>query len=221
LRGTEVLWCYSKVLAKGDWAVLRTESVAGDWNWSYSEIFYWQEAGGFAYAVSEGTIHYLDFASQKWTRAARPKDGRITGITRNPDGSVGIMYSGGIFGSLYFLNDHGKTSEEVSSDFKVKKYPPLRTKSGTVFVRGGMGGIYGKMELHASTDGGRTWQNRGAPNNEHAAMLAMPTTGMFRVSLGQFGLFDIEQSDDEGLTWKVEYSNFDREAYEHQKKKPE
>jgi len=47
----------------------------------------------------------------------------------------------------------------------------------------------------------------------------LPTRGLFLVSSGQqFGLASIRHSEDGGRSWTTEYSNFDRAAYEAQKK---
>ena len=140
-------------------------------------------------------------------------------MTWNPDGSLGILTSpgggfGGVFASLYLTTDFGITWSEVKSDFSVSVSPPFRTQRGTLLVPGG---VFGKREMHASTDGGKTWVPRGEYPLDRR--LVITTQGLIGIDGGGLGLFGIWHSDDEGATWKSEYTNFDRTAYEQQRDK--
>jgi len=50
-------------------------------------------------------------------------------------------------------------------------------------------------------------------------LVMLPTRGVLAVDGGaRFGLARIRHSADEGATWRTEYSNFDRAAYEAEQK---
>ena len=66
---------------------------------------------------------------------------------------------------------------------------------------------------------GKTWQPVTDTMSSEEQIIVLPTAGVFRVSAGQhFGIASIRHSRDGGASWKTEYSNFDRAAYEAQKK---
>jgi len=220
-HANEVQLLRSTRLEHGDWHGLASDSVGKDFINGGNSAWLWRVPGGLGYAVSAGRIRHLDYASGRWSETKAANNNRLTSISPNPDGSLGILTSpgggfGGIFASLYLSSDFGATWSEVKSDFSVSVSPPRRTSRGTLLVPGG---VFGKQELHASTDGGKTWQARGDyPLGRR--LETMPTQGLVGVDAGGFGIFGIWHSDDEGATWKEEYSNFDRAVYEqsHEKK---
>jgi hypothetical protein len=51
-------------------------------------------------------------------------------------------------------------------------------------------------------------------------IVVLPTQGLLAVDSGaRFGLARIRHSADEGATWRIEYSNFDRSAYEAEQRR--
>jgi photosystem II stability/assembly factor-like uncharacterized protein len=133
----------------------------------------------------------------------------------NPTGSIGILTSpgggfGGIFSGLYLTRDEGRSWQEVKTEFSVKIAAPRETAKGTLLLPGG---VFSNPELHASRDGGKTWQ-KASDFSLDRTLHAMPSGAMLAVDLGQSGLFAVRHSGDEGATWSNEYSNFDRAAYE-------
>jgi hypothetical protein len=194
--------------------------VAFDFWSGANQAWFWRRSGGLAYAVSAGGLHFLDYASGRWSTAKAPNDSRLLGVAPNPTGSLGILTSpgggfGGVFASLYLSNDAALTWQEIKSDFKVKVSPPLQTKAGTLLLPGG---VFGDQELHASTDAGRTWSRRGEFKLDRR-LIPLPSGQLLAVDMGQFGLFAIRHSGDEGATWRVEYSNFDQAAFDAKAKK--
>jgi len=205
----------SATLDHGDWKSLATDSVATDFFNGGNRAWLWRVPGGLGYALSSGRIRRLDYATQRWTETKAANNNRLTRIVPNPDGSLAILTSpgggfGGVFASLYLSSDFGATWNEVKSDFTVSISPPHRTPKGTLLVPGG---VFGKNELHASADGGKTWQVRGEFPILRQLELT-PTQGLLGIDAGGLGIFSIWHSDDEGATWKPEYSNFDRAVYD-------
>ncbi|ARN18976.1 WD40/YVTN/BNR-like repeat-containing protein [Piscinibacter gummiphilus] len=211
---------HSAQLEGGRWSPLRQETVGFDfWNGANS-IWFWRRPGGFSYAVSEGSIHTLDFASGAWSMTKAPNGNRLVSVEANPNGSIGILTSpgggfAGIFASLYLSEDLGQHWQEVKPEFKVKVAPPRQLASGTLLV---MGGVFGTPELQASQDGGRTWQHR-APFALDRRLVVLPSGALLTVDSGQFGLFSVSRSTDDGATWRVEYSNYDARAAQATAKK--
>jgi hypothetical protein len=212
----------SATLERGDWRPLKTESVERS-HWSGENNFWiWSTKEGFAYAVSAGRIERYHFASQQWTRRSAPNDARFLGLAPHPGDTLGALTSpgggfGGIFATVYLSPDGGATWQEIDSPFKVKSYPPYLTPEGTLLLLGGYTG--NTRELQRSMDMGKTWQPVTDTMSSEEKIIVLPTAGVFRVSAGQqFGFASIQHSRDGGASWKTEYSNFDRAAYEAQKK---
>lgn len=219
-RDKQITLYRSDRLEAGDWKPLRSESVALDFWSGANHAWFWRRPGGLGYAVSAGALHFLDYASGRWTSVKAPNDSRLLGVSPNPNGSLGILTSpgggfGGVFASLYLSKDEGASWQEIKPDFKVKISPPLQTAAGTVLLPGG---VFGDQELHASSDGGLSWTRRGEFRLDQR-LVPLPSGQLLAVNMGLYGLFSIRHSSDEGVTWRVEYSNFDRAAHEAKAKK--
>lgn len=213
--GARVTLYHSPRLEGGQWKALRHENVGADfWN-GHNLAWIWRSKGGLGYAVSAGAIHWLDYTTGAWTDRQAPNNNRLISIAENPDGSLGILTSpgggfGGVFATMYTSSDRAQTWQEVKSEFKVKVSAPRRAPSGTLLVTGG---VFSDPELHTSTDDGKTWEKAGAFPRQHH-LVVLPSGRLLAVSVGALGLFDLQSSKDEGKTWRVDYSNFDRAAYD-------
>jgi len=213
---------HSARLDHGDWTSVAHDPMPKNTFFGGNQAWFWRLPGGLAYAMTSGRIRRLDYASGRWTESHAPNNDNLGKITLNPDGSLAILTSpgggfGGVLASLYLSTDFGATWTKVESDFNVSMNPPFRTRKGTLLVPGG---VFGKQEIHASTDGGKTWQARGE-FPVFRQLLTTPTQGLLGIEAGLYGRnFGIWHSADEGASWTLEYSNFDRVAYdlEHQNK---
>jgi hypothetical protein len=223
--GSEVTLYRSAVLDRGDWKALRKEDVSRSF-WSGANSFWaWSTANGFAYAVSQGSIWYYDFADSLFTERHAPNNNRLTTIAPSANGALGILTSpgggfGGVFATMYLSRDGAASWEEIKSPFNVKIAPPRLTQQGTMLVTGG---AFGKPELHASKDGGKTWSKVSEGVVELTEQIVVLSSGgLLAVDAGsRFGLAHIRHSADEGTTWRTEYSNFDRAFYDAEQKRKE
>jgi hypothetical protein len=212
----------SPKLDRGEWSAIRTEEVAFSF-WSGANNFWmWSTDSGFAYAVSEGRIGYYDYATKAWTQRRAPGTSRLVTLATSNKGALGILTSpgggfAGVFATLYLSTDRAATWTEVKSPFSIKIFAPRLLADGTWLVGGG---VFSDPELHASTDKGVTWQLRSDKFSLSENVVVLPTAGLLSIDPGaQFGLARIRHSADGGATWKVEYSNFDRAAYEAQQQR--
>ena len=202
----------------GDWTVVR-ELTLGSSIWSGGEQFWvWTTPEGFAYATGDGGLHRYDLAKASWTAAApTPKQHRIIGIAEDGAGHVGLLTSpgggfGGAFAGQFFSTDAGRSWRELNTEFKIKVTPPRRAGSGELVT---MGGVFSSPEMHASGDGGTTWAKRSEFSLDQNLHI-MPSGLMLAASRGSFGIFVVRVSKDHGKTWRAEFSNFDRRAFEAQ-----
>lgn len=208
----------SATLERGHWETLRTESVANDyWN-GINQMWIWSAPGGLAYAMSRGDIWRLDRASGQWTQHKSPGDNRFLAISVSPDGTLGAITSpggglGGPFASMYISGDQGVSWKEIQSPIKLKVMAPYRFAPGKLVLQSG---VSGESDLHVSHDDGLTWVKR--PSFTLGEQVTPTASGrLMRVSRGQDGVFSIYTSSTEGESWKLEYTNFDPEAYDRQR----
>lgn len=220
-QNSKVVLYRAEHLDKGDWREVRSENIAFSF-WSGANSFWmWPTERGFAYAISEGSIHNYHFKTKTWSDSHAPNKNRLIAIA--PAGeTLGVLTSpgggfGGMFASMYMSYDRGMTWETIKSPYKVKMYAPRALINGTLLVAGG--GMYAKEELQASEDHGQTWRVRSDKIGFKDDIVVLPSGGLLAIDAGaSFGLASIAYSSDNGATWKVEYSNFDRSVYELQKK---
>jgi hypothetical protein len=218
-HGREITLFQSRLLENGDWHLLRSESVESSF-WSGASSFWiWSTKRGFAYAVSAGQIRYYDFAAQQWTERAAPTNARLLRVAPQPGDTLGILTSprgaAGDFVSVYLSRDAGATWEESKSPFNVTVAPPYVSRGGTLLMQGGASG---SPELQESKDKGKTWQQVSDGIGREEQLVVLQTKGLFSTSSGaETGIGTIKRSTDNGRNWTVEYSTFDKDAYEVQK----
>jgi photosystem II stability/assembly factor-like uncharacterized protein len=211
----------SATLDHGDWKPVRKEHVAPSF-WSGANLFWaWPTQNGFPCAMSHGSLWFYDFASGQFTERRAPNNNRLVTVVPSANGALGILTSpgggfAGVFAGVYLSRDSAATWEEINSPFNVKAAAPRLTPQGTLLLQGG---VFSKPELQASRDGGKTWAKVSDAIELAEQLVVLPTRGVLAVDGGaRFGLARIRHSGDEGATWKTEYSNFDRAAYEAEQK---
>jgi len=217
-NATTVKVLHTAQLQSGNWTVIDTLDIgAGFWNGPPS-FWMWGDAGRMAYAISPGPIHELDYASGKWSKLDTPNKASLRQLAVEPTGAVGAITSvggvAGIFAGVYVSNDHAHSWQPVEVPFKVKLNPIRRGHDGTMYMSGGP---FGEPELQVSKDNGKTW-TLAAKRDMSRDLLPLRSGELLDFGGAGSGIFSIGHSADGGRTWKTEYSNFDRRAYESSRK---
>lgn len=221
-RDSEVTFYRSAVLEKGDWHAVRKEEVGRSfWNGN-SQLWFWRRPQGFSYAASVGTINHIDFGSGEWRSTKVPKDNRLIDVVPGSGGSIGILTSpgggiGGVFASMYLSRDEGVTWREIASKNKIKSSAPIPLTPTTVLATSIASAFAPRIELNVSHDDGATWEERhGYRVGE--SLIPLRAGRLLSVQHGTTGNFTVSISGDEGMTWRVEYSNYDKSLAEAQQK---
>lgn len=202
----------------GDWTPVREIPLGGSL-WSGAEQFWvWTTTEGFAYATGDGGLQRYDLASGRWTAGAPvPRQHRILAIAEDGKGHIGVLSSpgagfAGAFAGQFISRDAGQSWRELETAFKIKVAPPRRDGRGELLT---LGGVFSNPEMQASADEGLSWTKRGDfPLDQQLHIL--PSGLMLATTRGGPGLFVVRASTDQGRTWRIEFSNFNRRAYEAQ-----
>jgi hypothetical protein len=218
--GDKVRLLHAKTLEGGDWQTVREEDVGFSFWSGANPVWFWPTAGGMAYATAAGQLHVLNFATGQWEQRSSPGGSRLISLTPNPDGSLGALTSpgggfGGVFAKMHLSRDEGRSWKPIpSGDVSVKIMPPAALADGSLLMAGG---VFSDPSIYTSNDDGATWTRRGKTRLDRT-LYPLPSGPILAVDHGQFGVFSIASSNDRGATWTVEYSNFDRRAYEAREK---
>lgn len=218
--GNKVRLLHAKTLEGGDWQQLREEDVGFSFWSGANPVWFWPTSAGLAYATAAGQFHFLDFSTGQWELRKSPDGARLINVSPNPDGSLGILASpgggfGGVFAKMHLSRDEGRSWKLIpSGDVSVKIMPPAALADGTLLMAGG---VFSDPSVYTSKDEGAHWTRMGVTRLDRT-MYPLPSGAILAVDHGQLGIFSIASSDDRGATWKVEYSNFDRQAYEAREK---
>jgi hypothetical protein len=219
-NGDDLTLFRSAQLEAGDWTAVRKENVSFSF-WNGTNLLWaWQEEGGMGYALSSGEINLLDFATGAWTQRRAPKQDRLVAFNRSQGGTIGILTSpggglGGAFAGVYYSRDLAQTWTPMEVPFNVKVSPVMQLADGRMVMAGG---LFSKPELQISSDSGKTWTHH-ADYDLSRTVLPLSSGTLLDFDQAQYGIFTIRSSVDQGRHWIVEYSNFDRAAYDLQKKK--
>lgn len=218
--GSKVRLLHAKALEGGDWQQLREEDVGFSFWSGANPVWFWPTRAGMAYATAAGQFHFLDFGTGQWDSRRSPDGARLISTSPNPDGSLGVLTSpggglGGVFAKMHLSRDEGRSWKLIpSGDVSVKIMPPAALADGSLLMAGG---VFSNPSVYTSKDDGATWTRMGETRLDRT-LYPLPSGPILAVDHGQFGVFSIASSSDRGATWKVEYSNFDRQAYEAREK---
>lgn len=214
----QLTFFHSTRLEGGDWKPVGKESVkAAIWG-GERQFFIWATKAGFAYSLYKGPMHVYEFATGTWSKRALPKGGRVVDLQVSPNDLLSIQTIKGsmnMFGNAYVSSDDGRTWTEAGSNLKVIRSPVVQLSDGTMLMYASVD-TFGKIELQASRDGGKTWTPR--PPHESARMMTALKSGtVLLYDLGGSGVLTIRSSKDGGMTWTPEYTTFDSNFVELRK----
>lgn len=214
-RSEDITIFQSPRLEAGDWTPVRKESIAASLWHGGSTFFIWPTAEGFGYAVSAGPVHLYNMQTKTWTERATPKNQRLIAVTDAPTGTLFALTSpgggfGGAFATVFMSKDQAQSWHEMQVPYTVKAYAPTQAVDGTVLMPGG---VFSNPELQGSKDDGRTWSHF-TKYELGRTIIPLRSGSLIDYDHGQWGLFTLRHSADGGKNWQVEYSNFDRRAYE-------
>ena len=199
----DVTLYYSPELENGNWTEVR--HVPG------SRFWIWPTPGGLAYTNGINSIESLEFASGKWSSSAMP-DGKGFDFTISPTGMMFVKK----WMSRHVSYDAGKHWEELKIELGSGVSPTgaiQQMSDGSLVVmattRPGDGSA-----LYRSVDKGQSWQEVKRFDSYYWVK-ALKSVPLLQVE-DKFGspYMDVRSSSD-GKNWMLEYSSFDRAAYEH------
>lgn len=217
-QGHKLRFMVSKQLAAGRWTLLREVDASPLLRDRGSQVWLWATPGGLGVAVPRGPIATLDFASGRWTEQRTPQGHPLLDFVAGPHGAMtAVTYSAsGLAGehALHFRSlDSGATWERVASvPVRGKQFPDALTPllDGSLVIEGGE---VRAPVLHASTDGGTTWQTRKLLR---IGVRLYPLPSGLLLAQGINGWLDVDATRDDGLSWKNEFTTFDLAAYKAQ-----
>jgi hypothetical protein len=219
--GSQVSIYRSARLDGGEWELVRTVSVDSKF-WAGSDVFWiWPTTSGLAYAVFEGSIHELDYATSAWTERQSPNGDRLVEVIGRADGTISVITTpggvGGMSRSVYVSRNGGADWTLVDLPSQVRYLPRVLPDGSLLTIAGKLM----KPELQTSADGGVTWTVRSDAFRTEENIVVLPTRGLLAIDIGQpplqtnpyvsyvgLGNARIRHSADGGATWRVEYSNW-------------
>ncbi|QGZ38345.1 hypothetical protein IP92_01344 [Pseudoduganella flava] len=211
----QITFFHATRLEGGDWKPIGRESVKAAFWGGERQMFIWTTRTGFAYSLYKGPMQRYDFASGTWSKHPLPDGRRLVDLQVSPNGLLSVETIKGrmnMFGNAYVSNDDGRTWTEAGSNLKVIRSPVLQLPDGTMLMYASVD-TFGKVELQASRDGGKTWTPR--PPHEYARMMAALKSGtVLLYDQGDSGVLTIRSSQDGGATWTQEYTTFDSNILE-------
>ena len=218
-HGNTLTVLHTADLHAGDWKPIETIDVGFSFWTGLQNFWMWGDSQRMGYTVTAGPIHELDYASGKWTTLDTPNKARLHDFAVEPSGAMGVLTStsagvAGIFAGVFVSNDRARSWQPVEVPYNVKVSPIRRDYAGTMYMAGG---AFSEPELQVSKDGGKTWTHAGK-RGLGRQLLPLRSGELLDFGGAEHGIFSIGHSADGGRTWEVEYSNFDRKAYEMQRK---
>jgi hypothetical protein len=196
---------HSRTLDAGHWMALHATDMAGDGADGTQGLWMWRSDTGMVYASAQGTIVELDFASGVCLTRMAPA--RLADFAADGPGAFGVLAAGD--GAAAMSGDGALTWQALQGPPSAMRSAPRRAAGGALLVAAAQQDGNG---LYASK-GRASWQHLGDFSPE-SSLTIVPGGPLLELHLGRTGLFYIRASADGGLSWRTEYSNFDRQAAE-------
>jgi len=215
--GQAVALYRSPRLEDGDWTLEATETWPEAWL-PWPTFLPFRTASGFGIAAGDGTVSFYDAKGRRRQDARGPPEiSSIVEIAPNGDRALGLISSRGFTGQLWVTRDEGASWARIEGPGTQKISSPVPLASGRVLLETG----FSTRELRATSDGGRTWEVLDGDFHPDNTFAVTAKAGAFAIVSGfrSGGFVSIRRSGDDGKTWRREYSNFDRQAYEAEKKR--
>jgi len=204
-------------LEDGVWTLDATETWPEAWM-PWPTFLPFRTASGFGIAAGDGTVRFYD-AEGRRRRDARgpPEISSVADIAPSGDRALGLISGRGFTGQLWVTRDEGASWARIEGPGTQKISPPIPLASGRVLLETG----FSKRELRATSDDGRTWEVLDGDFYPDSNFAVTAQAGAFAIVSGfrSGGFVDIRRSGDDGKTWSKEYSTFDLQAYEAEKKR--
>lgn len=198
--GSAVTLFHSERLDGGTWKPLRREerTVLQD-----GPFWFWRTEAGFGYANGTVSTYWWDRATRRLVERKVPSERGITVVA--PCGPRGVCVRLADFlPSVYATSDEGRTFRELSPPDKLR--PPTQLPGGRFLHRQF---IVDKLWV---SDDGQSWEEAGSVRTGEN-VVAVPGVGLFAIDEGEIaGITSIRFSADQGRSWKLELSNYDRTA---------
>lgn len=132
------------------------------------------------------------------------------GATFNPNTTLGTsnwkgiaINSTGSYVTLTSFNSYLRVSYDYGSSFVSKTAYPSTGWIPTVMSKDGTYQLAGRGTIYRSTNGGSTWTNTGASAPNGWAILAMSSSGLYALGLGDFDPLDVYRSTNYGANWSI------------------
>ena len=118
---------------------------------------------------------------------------------------------GGVFATAYLSRDGARTWEKVEPELKVKIAAPKQTAGGTLlFFSNEFNWSAYKPKLQASSDGGKSWSVISDKLDVGSVIWPLQSGPIVSITSGMDGIMSIRRSRDNGVTWALEYTSYER-----------
>ncbi|MQA19219.1 sialidase family protein [Rugamonas rivuli] len=210
-KGRDLTIFRARQLEGGDWQAVHKVVLPGSLSRSDAVFWPWHDARGMGFSLPDGRMGQLDYDTGKWIERKPPGKAKLAAFLHAHDGTESILVAAGLLGKFpdpYFSRDRGQSWTLMVSPLKVLVSPVIPLNDGRMLMTGQ---VYGKRELLASSDDGKTWASY-ADYNFSGGPAMLPSGLMLDIQSSHQGVVTIRSSADSGKTWLQEYSTFDLDS---------
>lgn len=213
--GNKLTLYRSSKLDAGDWKVVLQADARENAQRNYESMFSWQTEAGMGYAGPTGPIKIFDNASGQWSeRALPPSQSRLLHAAVATNGDLVIHAAN--TSSMWDHVNSSFVSKDMGANWKAILPPPATARRPMqIFHDGTLMTLNNAAHYTMSQDKGATWTVGGKAER---LVLPLRTGTLLDFDDGKHGLFSIRSSVDGGKQWDTEYSTFNRQAYDAEKK---